>query len=176
MEKRLGYLIGQFHAAAQDFESSLAIDTGKLDPAVADAVRNGQAQKFEFTIELFWKTVRAFLLDLHGFDLASPKSVVKKYFELGYCSYEDCERLLLALDIRNSLSHVYKKDSFEALHREITGYRIFFLLSRARFVTRADVHTWELKARFGQEDGGDRVRRVVPKAMDERWRGGRDLR
>jgi len=126
MEKRLGYLIEQLHAAAQDFETSLEIDKEGLDPVVIDAVKNGQAQKFEFTIELFWKTVRAFLLDLHGFDFASPKSVVKKYFELGYCSYEDCEKLLRAFDIRNSLTHVYKKEAFETLHREIISYQAFF--------------------------------------------------
>ncbi len=126
MEKRLGYLIDRFHAAEHDFETSLAIDIGRLDPVVTDAVKNGQAQKFEFTIELFWKTARAFLLDLHGFDLASPKSVVKKYFELGYCSYDGCEKLLRALDIRNSLSHVYMKETFETLHREIAGYGAFF--------------------------------------------------
>jgi nucleotidyltransferase substrate binding protein (TIGR01987 family) len=126
MEKRLGYLIEQLHAAAQDFETSLEIDKEGLDPVVIDAVKNGQAQKFEFTIELFWKTVRAFLLDLHGFDFASPKSVVKKYFELGYCSYEDCEKLLRALDIRNSLTHIYEKEAFETLHREIITYRVFF--------------------------------------------------
>jgi nucleotidyltransferase substrate binding protein (TIGR01987 family) len=126
MEERLEYLVGQFDSANIDFERALSIDLGALDPTLADAVRSGQAQKFEFTIELFWKTAKVFLLDQHGFDLSSPKSVVKKYFELGYIDYADCDRLLRALDIRNSLSHVYKKESFLALHEEIRGYAGFF--------------------------------------------------
>jgi nucleotidyltransferase substrate binding protein (TIGR01987 family) len=126
MEERLTYVLEQLASAVSDFEHSLTIDQKSLDLTVADAVRNGQAQKFEFTVELFWKTVKRFLLELHGFDLPSPKSVVKKYFELGYVGYDDCERLLRAMDIRNSLSHVYKKENFDILYEEITGYRGFF--------------------------------------------------
>ncbi|MCX7025255.1 MAG: nucleotidyltransferase substrate binding protein [Spirochaetes bacterium] len=126
MEERLAYVLEQLVSAVVDFERSLTIDEGVLDATVADVVRNGQAQKFEFTVELFWKSVRIFLLEQHGFDLASPKSVVKKFFELGFVGYDDCDRLLRALDIRNSLSHVYKKENFFVLHEEILRYRGFF--------------------------------------------------
>jgi nucleotidyltransferase substrate binding protein (TIGR01987 family) len=126
MEERLNYVLGQLVSAAADFDRSLAIDEKSLDATIVDAVHNGQAQKFEFTVELFWKTVKVFLLEQHGFDVASPKSVVKKYFELSYVGYDDCEKLLRALDIRNSLSHVYKKENFAVLHEEICAYRGFF--------------------------------------------------
>ena len=126
MEKRLVSAIRQLDAAISDFERSLSIDLETLDETVADAVRSGQAQKFEFTIDLFWKTAKVFLLERHGFDEGSPKSVVKKYFELGYIGYADCDRLLRALDTRNSLSHVYSKDGFLALYEEIAGYGGFF--------------------------------------------------
>jgi hypothetical protein len=63
---------------------------------------------------------------MHGFDLLSPKSVVKKYLELGNIGYDDCERLLKAMDIRISLNHVYKKENFDVLYEEIVGYRGFF--------------------------------------------------
>jgi hypothetical protein len=122
MEKRLAYLSAQLDAAIEDFERSLGIPLESLDQTIADAVRNGQAQKFEFTIELFWKAARVFLLETHGFDLASPKPVIKKYFELGYVDYEDCDKLLHGLEIRNSLSHVYNKRSFLSLHAEILGF------------------------------------------------------
>jgi len=126
MEGRLRLNLEQLSLAAGDFDRSLGIELSALDPIIADAVRNGQAQKFEFTIELFWKTTKVFLLERHGFDIVSPKAAIKKYFELGFIGYEDCERLLGALDIRNSLSHVYKKEAFLALHAEILGYTGFF--------------------------------------------------
>ncbi|MFZ4616000.1 MAG: hypothetical protein ACOYM2_07375 [Rectinemataceae bacterium] len=38
----------------------------------------------------------------------------------------DFEGALQALDIRNELSHVYRKDGFMDLHSEILGYLGFF--------------------------------------------------
>ena len=132
MEKRLDSALAQLTAAIADFERSLLIDISVLEDTVADAVRNGQAQKFEFTVELFWKTVKVMLLERHGFDVGSPKNVVKKYFELGYIGYPQCERFLHALDIRNSLSHIYSKDGFLALFKEIADFGGFFSLAASR--------------------------------------------
>lgn len=126
MEERLTYVLEQLALASSDFESALEIDEAPLDATIIDTIHNGQAQKFEFTIELFWKAVKVFLLEQHGFDIASPKGVVKKYFELGYVDYDDCDRLIRALDIRNSLSHVYKKENFLVLYDEIREYKGFF--------------------------------------------------
>ncbi len=127
MEERLYASIEQLHAAIEDFESALAVNHEDFSPRVADLVQNGQIQKFEFTIELFWKTVRVFLLEFHGLDIPSPKPAIKNYFELGHIDYPGLERLLRALEIRNSLSHLYKKEAFVALHAEILGFRGFFL-------------------------------------------------
>ncbi|HUX43089.1 MAG TPA: nucleotidyltransferase substrate binding protein [Rectinemataceae bacterium] len=126
MEERLRLILAELESAIADFEGALSIEDRGLDPIVVDAVHNGQAQKFEFTTELFWKAVKVFLYSEHGFDLSSPKNVVKKYFELGYVDYEKCDRLLRALDIRNSLSHVYNKSHFVALYEEIRGFGGFF--------------------------------------------------
>ena len=126
MEERLTYVLEQLVLASSDFENSLGINEEPLDATIVDTIHNGQAQKFEFTVELFWKAVKVFLLEQHGFDIASPKGVVKKYFELGYVGYEDCDRLIRALDIRNSLSHVYKKENFLVLYEEIRRYEGLF--------------------------------------------------
>lgn len=126
MEKRLGSILSQLGSAIEDFDRSLAIDKAMLDPIVADAVQSGQAQKFEFTVELFWKSVKVFLLEQHGVDAASPKSVIKKYFELGFVDYDACEKLLRALDIRNLLSHTYKKEGFALLYKDIVRYKGLF--------------------------------------------------
>lgn len=126
MEERLAYVLEQLVLASSNFKNALAIHEESLDATIIDTVHTGQAQKFEFTVELFWKTIKVFLLEQHGFDIASPKGVMKKYFELGYVDYDDCDRLIRALDIRNSLSHVYKKESFLVLNEEIRGYKGFF--------------------------------------------------
>jgi hypothetical protein len=49
-------------------------------------------QKFEVAVEICWKTIKAFLFQIHGFDLASPKLVIKKLFELGYLNYDELNK------------------------------------------------------------------------------------
>ena len=131
MEERLAYLRAQLASAIADFDGSLRVQPEDFPPNVADLIRNGQVQKFEFTIELFWKTAKAFILEVHGFDLASPKPVIKKYFELGYVDYTACDRLIRALEIRNSLSHVYKQVTFLELYTEIARLEGFLAAAAA---------------------------------------------
>jgi nucleotidyltransferase substrate binding protein (TIGR01987 family) len=133
MEERLAYLTDQLSDAIEDLEKALKIDDSKLDHVVADTVCSGRAQKFEFTVELFWKTAKRFLLDIHGFDMGSPKPIIKQYFELGYLTYEDSQKLLKALDIRNALSHTYNKIAFLELHEMILSYAGFFEKAAAGF-------------------------------------------
>lgn len=121
MEERVGRAIAQLEAALDDFSSSLAIDLASLEATVADAVRNGQAQKFEFCIELCWKTLKRYIEHYHGFDLASPKSTIKKALELGLLGYGEYESLLRAVELRNSLSHIYGKEAFNRIHAELIG-------------------------------------------------------
>jgi hypothetical protein len=70
--------------------------------------------------------LKEFIFKTHGFDLISPKAVIKKYFELGYLNYEELDRFLHALDIRNSFSHIYNKAVFLELYNQIITYKGFF--------------------------------------------------
>lgn len=126
MEERLTILRQQCASAVEDFEQSLALDFSSLKPELSDLLRNGQTQKFEFTVEISWKTLKEFIFQIHGFDLLSPKSVIKKFFELGYLNYEELERFLRALDIRNSFSHIYNREFFLELYNQILPYKGFF--------------------------------------------------
>lgn len=123
MEERVRRAVEQLEAALDDFSTSLAIDLASLEAAVADAVRSGQAQKFEFCVELSWKTLKRFIEHYHGFDLASPKATIKKALELGLLDYAEYESLLRAVELRNSLSHIYGKEAFNRIHAELIGLR-----------------------------------------------------
>ena len=119
METKLAALSAQFSSALSDFKSALEIDTSQFDEGTADVIRNGQVQKFEFTIELLWKLLKQYLLEQHGIDAASPKQTIRSYFELGLCDYRESEALLEAVDLRNMLSHVYTKETFERIYARI---------------------------------------------------------
>lgn len=68
--------------------------------------RAGLVQTFEFSYELGWKTLKD-LLFYEGYDLNSPRAVIRQGFESHYLDEDDCETFLDALDKRNRLRHTY---------------------------------------------------------------------
>ena len=70
-----------------------------------DSIRDGVIQRFEFCVELAWKTLREYLLDQGYTEINSPKSVMKQAFADGILDHE--EGWLHLLDARNETSHIY---------------------------------------------------------------------
>lgn len=70
----------------------------------------GLVQTFEFSFELTWKTLKD-LLEFEGFDVASPRSVMRTALEARHITSEQCETLLTALIKRNLLTHTYDEEN-----------------------------------------------------------------
>lgn len=70
----------------------------------------GLIHTFEFSFELAWKTLKD-LLEFEGYDVASPRSVIRTALEARHVSAEQCEALLEALGKRNLLTHTYDEDN-----------------------------------------------------------------
>ena len=119
MEGRLKYKLAQLVEAVKNFEDSLSLKLSEYSEIAADSIKSGQVQKFEFCIELLWKAQKIYLFEINGIDAKSPKMVIKEYFNLGLCSYEDYETIMEMLDDRNMLSHIYKKEQFEDIYTRI---------------------------------------------------------
>jgi len=119
MESRLVYKIQQYKSAVLDFEKSLSIDINVLSELIADSVKSGRVQKFEFCIELMWKTLKVYLWEINGIDSKSPKLVIKDIYGLDMFSPEEYERVMEMLDDRNKLSHIYNKEQFEKIYQRI---------------------------------------------------------
>jgi nucleotidyltransferase substrate binding protein (TIGR01987 family) len=84
--------------------------------------RNGIVQRFEFTIELCWNTLKDYM-EAEGFQFKpTPKETIRQAFKGGLI--EDAQLLIDALDIRNELSHDYNGEKFEKSEVEIRN-RIF---------------------------------------------------
>ncbi|VFN02679.1 MAG: Nucleotidyltransferase substrate binding protein like [Candidatus Kentron sp. G] len=66
-------------------------------PAVLDGLQNGKAQKFEYTLEFCWKTIKVFLRQQEGIDEASPKKIIKAFYLAGHLA--DCYVLRNSRDI-----------------------------------------------------------------------------
>lgn len=72
-----------------------------------DLLRDGLIQRFEFTFELAWKTLKVFFEDEGLLGLNSPKAVLREAFSSGLI--EDDELWLDMLKDRNSTSHIYSE-------------------------------------------------------------------
>lgn len=116
MEGRLNYKLIQLQDALDNFEKSLAIDMNSLDETIVDSIKSGRIQKFEFCVELVWKTLKVYLWEINGIDSNSPKSVIKDFYSLDLLTVEDYEKLMEAVDDRNRISHIYSKDQFEDIY------------------------------------------------------------
>jgi nucleotidyltransferase substrate binding protein (TIGR01987 family) len=81
--------------------------------------RNGLVQRFEFTLELCWNTLKDYLQS-EGFEFKpTPKETIRQAFKSGIIS--NAQDLIDGLDIRNELSHDYSGQKFMTAETEIRG-------------------------------------------------------
>ncbi len=101
----------------QNFEKALLrLKEAVEQEALSELERNGLVQRFEFTIELAWKTLKDFL-ENEGFVVKSPRETIREAYRNQLIA--DAQVFLDALQRRNELSHDYDEDTFEAAEIEI---------------------------------------------------------
>jgi nucleotidyltransferase substrate binding protein (TIGR01987 family) len=122
METKFTRKLNDLEAALSSFRDALTIEPAYFPELVADTIKSGQIQKFEFTVELLWKTVQVFLFEVDGVDVVTPKSVVKEFVEAGYCDYDTYELLIRAINDRNQLSHIYRQEMAESIRQRLPEY------------------------------------------------------
>jgi len=72
--------------------------------------KEGMVQRFEYTFELAWKTLKDFLED-KNIDAKYPREVIKKAFE--YEIIDDGETWLEMMEQRNLMAHTYSEEIFK---------------------------------------------------------------
>ncbi|MFA5998596.1 MAG: HI0074 family nucleotidyltransferase substrate-binding subunit [Candidatus Babeliales bacterium] len=84
---------------------------------------DGTIQRFEFTIELFWKALKKKLADDHGIEVFGPKPVMQQSYATKLISDEKI--WLKMLEDRNLTSHTYKQDLADQIYKNIKTYSPF---------------------------------------------------
>ena len=85
-------------------------DRGNIDATI---------QRFEFTIELFWKLLRD-LLETKGVLVQYPKDVLREAYRGHFI--DDEQQWLLMLQDRNLTSHTYDEQLADQIYKRIQGY------------------------------------------------------
>ena len=79
-------------------------------PELNELERNGLVQRFEFTLEMAWKTLKDFLQYNEFTFNPSPKDTLRLAQQSGYIEY--AQELIDGFELRNMLSHDYSGEKF----------------------------------------------------------------
>ncbi|MGQ9903735.1 MAG: nucleotidyltransferase substrate binding protein [Anaerolineae bacterium] len=92
------------------------------DPTLQLLLRDAAIQRFEFTFETAWKTLKRYLQEygLEQVDRATNRQIFRMGYEQGLL--RDAEAWLLYLRQRNLTSHVYDQSVAEAIFRTIPEF------------------------------------------------------
>lgn len=107
-----------------DFGKALKALEEALSQAESDLEVDGAIQRFEFSYELFWKLLRAYLQQ-EGIVVNTPKGCFKEAFGLGVLNSE--ETALRMVDDRNLTVHLYDKETSREVFDRIKSLYIVFL-------------------------------------------------
>jgi nucleotidyltransferase substrate binding protein (TIGR01987 family) len=110
----------------ENFESAFLLLKGAFEkpPAeMSDLEKEGVVQRFEYTFELAWKTMKDYLV--YGgvvFDQITPRSVIKQAFAAKII--KDGQTWMNMLEQRNLMSHTYDNTSFETAFSNISRHYV----------------------------------------------------
>lgn len=108
--------LSDFSKSLTSLAEALKLDLSKYSEVELDLVKNGQIQKFEYSIELCWKIIKAYLSEQHGIETVSPKSAIKEFFSVNLLNEDEYELLIHMIDDRNRLSHIYNELFFNEIY------------------------------------------------------------
>lgn len=112
MSDKLRNLLRVLDAALTRFEAALA-------QPVNEFVRDSAIQRFEFTFELFWKSLKAYAEE-SGLEAYSPRDSVRTAFQLGLIpEHPDWLRMI---EDRNLTSHTYNEVTAETIYSHLPAY------------------------------------------------------
>jgi len=109
--------IEKFNRAVERLKEAVQTAKSQLE-------KDGTIQRFEFTVELLWETLKA-ILSYQGIECYSPRDCIKKAYRYGII--EDDEIFLDMLEDRNLSSHIYSQTTAEEIFKRIKAVYVKFL-------------------------------------------------
>ena len=110
-KERLYEKLEDFKRAASRLEEAIKI------PVTDDIVYDGVIQRFEFTFELSWKTLKM-LLEYTGIsEIKSPRATIREAFSYGLI--ENGEAWIDMMIDRNKTSHLYDEEETKIIYQKV---------------------------------------------------------
>ena len=129
-QKKVVDRIELFEKAIKTLQTVLSkVQKTSLDHEDYIFFRDSLLQRFEYCTDMFWKTMREFIVEKHGIDvLASPKAVLKQAFDLHIIDEGQYKTLVASVNDRNLTSHAYHENIAEQISSHVQSY--YLLMSK----------------------------------------------
>ena len=109
MKEELKFAFSKLKNAFDKLKDGIAAAEDELE-------KDGVIQRFEFTFELIWKTLKIFLRN-SGIEAKTPKESLQEAFKIGWIKEE--KDFLDMLEDRNKTTHIYNKETAEEIFERI---------------------------------------------------------
>src|SRR3989344_8809562 len=96
--------MSKFQAIKKQFETAITRLSEALEQKETEFIRDSAIQRFEFSFDLAWKTIKAYGED-EGFTCTTPRSCFKEAFNKGLVEYD--EFWMEMIKMRNLTVHTY---------------------------------------------------------------------
>lgn len=105
-----------------DLERALSVWKEALDAPFSDLNRDASIQRFEFSFELLWKTVKIYLQKAEGIECNSPKSCFREIRAVFDLNEDEIEACMSMAEDRNLSVHTYSEKMVNELYERLKGY------------------------------------------------------
>lgn len=93
-----------------------------LEAACTDLNRDAAIQRFEYSFELLWKSIKLYLKEIEKIDCQSPRSCFREIKLIVGLTDEEIEMALTMADDRNNSVHTYSEKMAESLYHRLADY------------------------------------------------------
>jgi nucleotidyltransferase substrate binding protein (TIGR01987 family) len=109
----------KLHNQLRLLETALSRLEKALARPVDEFVRDSAIQRFEFTFELLWKSLKTYAEEA-GVEVFSPRDSLRTGFQLGII--QECQDWFRMLEDRNLTSHTYNESTADSIYSHLRSY------------------------------------------------------
>ena len=111
----------KLHQSLNSLEAALQrLKEALQEPDDNSLIIDGTIQRFEFVIELYWKTLKR-ILAFEGVQSGTPRETLQQAYQAGWLKDETL--WLQMLRDRNQTSHIYNEATARQIYRRIKQYQ-----------------------------------------------------
>ncbi len=106
----------------QQLESALKKLEEVLNMPFSEITRDAAIQRFQFTYELLWKTIKVYLSEIEKIEASSPRACFREIKNPLKLSDEEIEMCLRMADDRNRSVHIYSEELAQKIYEQLRNY------------------------------------------------------